>query len=244
MEIVEAPAYLPRRAIVCRDPPSQKRRHLFGQQALLDILSRTELLLDATALLHTRVLLRKRPLLRYAFDQLLRHRIELLLQLPNFVAPADPHSLCVVAVDESCRGLHQAMHPLYQASRRQHTKEHSHRRNDEQPGQSTEDPSAFKHLENDLIRRCRHLHINGPDHALLPAQDRLSGQGDAGSRDHRYYAPIFPRHGIAHKLQLLLIMKPTIDRYRGRVTCRVRTGEHPPVWCNEQRKPEHLFWSR
>src|SRR5207253_9875716 len=79
MEIVEVAAYLPGRAIVCRDPPSKKRRHLFGQQTLLDILSRAELLLDATALLHTRVLLRKRPLLRYTFDQLLRHRIELQL---------------------------------------------------------------------------------------------------------------------------------------------------------------------
>src|SRR5262249_34980468 len=69
------------------------------------------------ALLHARILLRQRLLLRDTRDQLLRHAIKLLFELANFVGTSHLYTLPVVTIGEACRGAHQRVETAHQAAR-------------------------------------------------------------------------------------------------------------------------------
>src|SRR5207245_5551567 len=133
---------------------------LFGQEGVLNKMCSTQFLLNTCTFFQARILLDQCLALRHILDQLFRHLIELRFQLPDFVLPADRHSLRVIAICKLCRGTHQALEASYQASCCQHTKEGANRCRDDDPEQSSKEQKLYIREDVSIESWRRPLYIN------------------------------------------------------------------------------------
>ena len=171
-EVVQVPPDLSGCLVIGRDPPSGKRGPLFGQEGELDELSSTQFLFDASAFFLARVLLNERFLLRYALDQLLRHRIELLFQLSDFISFRSRYPLRVVAAGELSCGFHQTVKATHHTARRQYAEDCTDRNNQGEPEQRGKEPEPHEREETS-IHYWRHLYIDRAYRFVFPVQDWL-----------------------------------------------------------------------
>ena len=118
------------------------------------------------------MLLNERFLLRYALDQLLRHRIELLFQLSDFISFRSRYPLRVVAAGELSCGFHQAVKATHHTPRRQYAENCTDRNNQGEPEQRGKEPEPHEREETS-IDYWRHLYIDRAYRFVFPVQDWL-----------------------------------------------------------------------